>query len=418
MQGERSMIQVIYYIIFYLSLTYGVFFAVTGLWGFFKNGSKQIKKHNPKTRFAILIAARNEASVIKGLIDSLKNQDYPDELYKIYVIPNNCTDNTEEVAKECGATILPCEIPVKTKGEVLKHIYGKMIEKDDFDAFAIFDADNIVDPNFLKEMNNALLSGFNVAEGNRDSKNVTDNWLSGSYSLFYYMQNFFFNKARMNLGLSAAINGTGFVVKKDVIKKYGFNPKTLTEDSEFTTQCSLNGERIAYVEKAITYDEHPIKFKDSWNQRKRWSKGTLQCLKIYGVRLLKNLFKNSNMTSLDMFMFLLAPIIQVVSFVLFLVLILFRQFGIELYDLFSYIFASGIVFFTVTYVISVITNVFVFKINGQKIKDVISSILLFALFIATWIPINIVCLIKKDITWKPIVHSRNVNVDELLNKNN
>ena len=412
------MIKILYYIVFYLSLTYGLFFLVTGFWGFAKNGRKQIKNHKPKTRFNILIAARNEGKVIGNLIASLKNQDYPKDLYKIYVIPNNCTDDTEEVAKKAGAKIISCDIPVKTKGEVLKHVFAKFMDKDDFDAFAIFDADNIVDPNWLKEMNNTLLSGFNVAEGNRDSKNVSDNWLSGSYSLFYYMQNLFFNKARLNLGLSAAINGTGFVVKKSVIEKYGFDPKTLTEDSEFTAQCSLNGERIAYVEKAITYDEHPIRFKDSWNQRKRWSKGTLQCLRIYGGRLFLNIFKNGNMTSLDMLMMFMAPIIQVISLILFLVLIEFRFLGIELFDLFSYLFASGILFFIVTYLIGVATNVFVFAINRQKISEVLSSVFLFALFIFTWIPINIVCLVKKDVTWKPITHTRNVDVDALLNKNN
>ena len=412
------LIKVIYYIIFYLSLTYGLFFFVTGLWGFAKNGRKQIKNFDPKTRFAILIAARNEAKVIGNLITSLKNQNYPKDMYKIYVIPNNCTDNTAEVAAATGVTILPCEIPVKTKGDVLKHIFAKFENNNEVDAFAIFDADNIVDPNFLAEMNNALLSGFNVAEGNRDSKNVTDNWLSGSYSLFYYMQNFFFNKARLNLGLSAAINGTGWVVKKSVIEKYGFNPKTLTEDSEFTAQCSLNGERIAYVEKAKTYDEHPLKFKDSWNQRKRWSKGTLQCLRIYGKDLLKNVFVNSNMTSLDMFMMFAAPIVQVTSLVLCVVLIAFRHYGIALFDLFSYIFASGMLFFIVTYLIGVLTNVFIFKFNGQNIKEVLSSVLLFSLFILSWIPINIVCLVKKDVTWKPITHSRNVDMKELLEKNN
>ena len=412
------MIKILYYIVFYLSLTYGLFFLVTGFWGFARNGRKQIKNHKPKTRFNILIAARNEGKVIGGLIESLKNQDYPKDLYKIYVIPNNCTDDTEEVARKAGAKIISCDVPVKTKGDVLKHVFAKFMDKDDFDAFAIFDADNIVDPNWLKEMNNTLLSGFNVAEGNRDSKNVSDNWLSGSYSLFYYMQNLFFNKARLNLGLSAAINGTGFVVKKSVIEKYGFDPKTLTEDSEFTAQCSLNGERIAYVEKAITYDEHPIKFKDSWNQRKRWSKGTLQCLRIYGKRLFVNIFKNGNMTSLDMLMMFMAPIVQVISLLLFIVLTEFRFLGIELFDLFSYLFASGILFFVVTYLIGVATNVFVFKINHQKISDVLSSVFLFGLFIFTWIPINIVCLVKKDITWKPITHTRNVDVDALLNKNN
>ena len=411
-------IKVLYYIVFYLSLTYGLFFFVTGLFGFAKNGRKQIKKFDPKTRFAVLIAARNEAKVIGNLIESLKRQNYPKDMYKIYVIPNNCTDNTAEVAAATGVTILPCEVPVKTKGDVLKHIFAKFEGNNEVDAFAIFDADNVVDPNFLAEMNNTLLSGFNVAEGNRDSKNVTDNWLSGSYSLFYYMQNFFFNKARLNLGLSAAINGTGWVVKKSVIEKYGFNPKTLTEDSEFTALCSLNGERIAFVEGAKTYDEHPLKFKDSWNQRKRWSKGTLQCLRIYGKDLIRNVFVNSNMTSLDMFMMFIAPIVQVVALILCVVLIAFRHYGIALFDLFSYIFASGMLFFFVTYFIGVLTNVFIFKFNGQNIKDVLSSVLLFSLFILSWIPINIVCLVKKDVTWKPITHSRNVDMNELLSKNN
>ena len=412
------MIKVIYYIVFYITLTYGLFFLVTGFFGFSKKGSKRISNHKAKTRFAIIIAARNEAQVIGNLIKSLKNQNYPKDSYKIFVVPNNCTDNTAAVSKKYGASIIPCEIPVKTKGEVLKHIFGKFEGNNDFDAFAIFDADNIVDPNFLKEMNNAMLSGFNVAEGNRDSKNATDNWLSGSYSLFYYMQNFFFNKARMNMGLSSTINGTGFVIKKTVIEKYGFNPLTLTEDSEFAAQCSLNGEKIAYVEKAITYDEHPIKFKDSWNQRKRWSKGCLQNFRIYGSRLIKNAVINNNMSSLDMFMMFAAPIMQVVATILSFVLLEFKYLGVELFDLFSYIFASGIVFFLAMYVIGIITNIFVYKINKQKLSEVLSSVFLFALFIATWIPINIICMIKKDITWKPILHTRNVDVKELLSKNN
>ena len=408
----------IYYVIFYLSLTYGLFFFVTGLWGFARNGRKQIKEHAPKTRFAVLIAARNEEKVITNLIDSLKNQNYPKDMYTIYVIANNCTDNTAGVAKKAGAKLLPCEGVVKTKGDVLKQTYARFLDNDEVDAFAIFDADNIVDPNFLKEMNNALCSGFNVAEGNRDSKNVSDNWLSGSYSLFYYMQNFFFNKARMNMGLSAAINGTGFVVKKSVIVKYGFEPVTLTEDSEFTAQCSINGERIAYVEKAITYDEHPVRFKDSWNQRKRWSKGTLQCLRTYGGRLLKNIFKNSNMTSLDMLMMFIAPVVQVISLFIVIMLAGFKYMGIQLMDLFSYIFASGLLFFIVTYLIGVLTNVFIFKFNKQEIHKVLSSIFLFVVFILSWIPINIVCMIKKDITWKPISHDRNVDMDKLLSRNN
>ena len=82
-------------------------------------------------------------------------------------------------------------------------------------------------------------------------------------------------------------------------------------------------------------------------------------------------------------------------------------------DLFSYIFASGLLFFIVTYLIGVLTNVFIFKFNKQQVHKVLSSIFLFVLFIFSWIPINIVCMIKKDITWKPISHDRNVDMEKL-----
>ena len=79
-----------------------------------------IKKHKPKNKFAILVASRNEEAVIGELVESLLEQDYPKDLYEVIVIPNNCTDNTEKVAKKAGATIMKCTVPVKSKGEVLK----------------------------------------------------------------------------------------------------------------------------------------------------------------------------------------------------------------------------------------------------------------------------------------------------------
>ena len=193
-----------------------------------------IKKHKPKNKFAILVASRNEEAVIGELVESLLEQDYPKDLYEVIVIPNNCTDNTEKVAKKAGATIMKCTVPVKSKGEVLKFAFEKLSKRKDIDAYIVFDADNIVKKDYLTHMNSALCDGYRVAQCFRDSKNASDNWLSGSYSIFYWVQNFFFNKARMQMGGSSSINGTGFMIKKDVIDEFGFNTVTLTEDVEFT----------------------------------------------------------------------------------------------------------------------------------------------------------------------------------------
>jgi len=392
-----------------------MYFAVTGLFGFKNYHKSMFGRHKPKYKFAILIPSRNEEQVIGALIKSLQKQRYPEKLYDIYVMPNNCTDNTEQAARDAGAKIIPINIPVKVKADVLDYTIHKLNQQDDIDAYIIFDADNLVHPNFLARMNDALCEGVEVAQCFRDAKNMGDNWLTGSYTLFYFIQNFFFNRARMNFSGSAAINGTGFMIKKNVVKN-GFKTKTLTEDSEFTGQCALRGIQVAFVEEAITYDEHPQNFWTSWKQRKRWTSGTLSCLKLYAKDLLKTFIKTGDIKCFDMVMMYTAPISVVIGFFLSIVLAVFHITGVELFDFFSYLYASGVIFFIIFYLVNVAMNIFVVKYNKKNIKSIFSGIIFFALFIATWIPINIVCLFKKTDSWEQIKHERSdVDLDKLVN---
>lgn len=407
------MIQFVYYVLFAMLLVYGMYYVVTGLFAFVKPKRFCIRPAEAKHRFAVLIAARNEAQVIGSLIDSLRHQHYPQDLYEIIVIANHCTDDTARVCERAGATVLHCDAPVHTKGDVLKWTYEKLKERRDIDAYVIFDADNLVHPDFLKEMNHALCSGYRVAQGFRDSKNASDNWLSGSYSLFYYMQNFFFNQARMTTDSSASINGTGFMVQKEVIDNNGFDPKTLTEDIEFTAMCALRHEKIAFVKQAVTYDEQPLRFCDSWKQRKRWSTGTMQCLRQYGYSLAKDFLHSGNQASLDMLMNFLSPLMQILSLVAVLMLTAFSYLGIELYDLFSYLFAYGILFFLLTYLAGVVINAAILCYNRRDPRAMVGAVLLFAFFILTWIPINVTCLNRKPIAWAPIRHTRNLRMEDL-----
>ena len=410
-----DVIVIIYYILFALSFMFGMYFAVTGLFGFKNYHKSMFGRHKPKYKFAIIVPSRNEEKVIGGLIKSLQKQRYPDKLYEVYVVPNNCTDDTAGAAKKAGANVIECTVPVKVKADVLQFVFKKFKSRDDIDAYVIFDADNLVHPNFLARMNDALCEGVQVAQCFRDAKNMGDNWLTGSYTLFYFIQNFFFNRARMNFSGSAAINGTGFMIKKEVVAN-GFNTKTLTEDSEFTGQCALRGIQVAFVEEAITYDEHPQNFWASWKQRKRWTSGCISCLQIYGKDLLKTFFKTGNIACFDMVMMYLCPIVMVLGFFLSIVLIVFHITGVELFDFFSYLYAMGILFFVLSYLATVSMNIFVVKYNKKSIKNVFSGIILFALFLATWIPINIICIFKKTEKWEEIKHDRSdVDLDELIN---
>lgn len=407
------MIQIIYYIFFTLTLFYGLYFAFTGIYAFFKPKKFKIVPFDPKNKFAIIIAARNEESVVGNLVTSLLQSNYPKELFDVYVAVNNTTDNTAGVAKEAGAKVIDVKEKVKSKGEVLRYVFRELHDHKDIDAYVIFDADNIVHPDFLARMNDCLCCGYRVAQGFRDSKNISDNWISGSYSLFYYMQNFFLSKSRMTLNQSGFINGTGFIVKKELIDEYGFNTKTLTEDIEYTAQCALRDERVAFVESAITYDEQPVEFKASWKQRKRWSVGCLQCIRLYGKDLMSHFFKTGSQPAFDMFVNFAAPIVQVLCLVEFVALIFFRIFNIRLFDLFSALFSSGIAFTLLAYFSGVVSSVFVIKYNKRKARNLLSAIALFAVFILTWVPINVVCLFTKDMKWEEIKHNRKIGSNDL-----
>lgn len=248
---------------------YQFIISVTSLIKFKEKPLLVDKKH----RFIIALPANNEETVIGNLIKSLKMQDYDKDLFDIYVIADNCTDNTAKIARENGAIVYErFDETKKTKGYALNWFLSKMkVKKDDYDALLVFDADNIVDKNFLNVMNKKLCQGEVLVQGYRDIKNPTDTWVSGGYAIFYWTMNRLYHLARYNMGLSPLINGTAFMVKWDMLIDEGWNTKTLTEDIEFALINISKGVKLGWAKDAIVYDEQPLTFKQSWKQRERWS---------------------------------------------------------------------------------------------------------------------------------------------------
>ena len=401
------MLNVILQIISVFFTIYGAYYVITGLFAFTKP-KKIEKKSNKVHSFEIIIAARNEEMVIGNLIDSLKKQNYDKEKYHINVIINNSTDKTYEVSKKHGANAIKCEVPVKSKGEVLHYVFNKFKNKK-FDAYIIFDADNVVHPDFLMHMNNSLNCGYKVAQGFRDSKNYKDNWISSSYTLFYYIQNFFFNLARKKLDSSASINGTGFMVQKELIESIDFDPVTLTEDVELTTVCAVRNEKVDFVKDAITYDEQPTNFKVSLIQRLRWSKGNLQCWKTYHHELVKSFIKNHNLACIDMYLNNLAAFVQVLSIAL--VVLTFIDKVMTTRITFT---ISGILAMLGSYAITLVVSLFVTVYNKKSVVGMIPGLILFTFFLFTWVPLNIISLFKKNINWQHIGHDKNINIDDII----
>lgn len=396
---------------------YGLYFAIVALFGFKKN--KNAPKATPTTRFAVLIAARNEEGVIGNLVDSLQRQNYPKELYDIIVAPNNCTDKTEQVARQHGAQIFNPEGTITSKGQVLEQIIQTLLQNKTHDAICVFDADNLVHPDFLAEMNNTKQAGSAAAQGFRDSKNPVDTAVSTSYSICYWMVNRFYNSGRNALGLSGLINGSGFMVSMDLLSQLGgWNTCTMTEDYEFTAQCVLVGKKIDYVPSAIIYDEQPLTFTQSWKQRRRWSTGSLEGMELYLTELIKHAFVTKSWVPMDLALTFVTPLVQLISLVLGVVTAFLGAYGIarlQLLPISEYAIMAalcGVAMFTACTLLAA----FVVWLNrGFAMRGASKGILYFAFFLISWLPISILSIFKRQKNWDSISHTCSVKIDTMEN---
>ncbi|MFM1541188.1 glycosyltransferase family 2 protein [Helcococcus ovis] len=401
-------LKIITYIVIFLSLIlipYSLYQFFIGLHYFKKiNNIPDTDNYN---KFAILVAARNEAKVISNLIDSLKSLNYPKDKYEIIIAPNNCTDNTREVAINKQVRVFDIKSPIKNKGDVLHQMFDYLIDNEDHDAYVIFDADNIVDKNFLLEMNKQIEYGFSASQGFRDSKNPYESFTSGSYTLYHYMISTFYNKPRTALKLNNMIIGCGFMVTKKVIKSLGgWNTKTITEDLEFTVLTTLQGEKIGYTEKAIFYDEQPNSFIDSWHQRIRWQLGLKQGFLANSREVLKSLFRGKGVNFLDTYAMLIANYISNISLLSMIfgtILISMKTTSIVGFSILGYNII-GMVFGPSLFAILILA------LNGKKIIPMWKGILFFGVFLASWIPINAYVLFKDNVEWKEIKHDSKNNI--------
>lgn len=366
-------------------------------------------------KFMAILPAHNEENVIGNLIESLKKQDYPANLIDIYVIADNCTDNTVKIAKEAGAIVLERkeDDPKKrTKGAALQWFLKQKIEENaDYDAFCVFDADNIVDKGFFTAMNKKLCQGEEVVQGYRDIKNPTDSWVSAGYAIFYWTMHRFYHLARYNLGLSALLNGTGFMVKFDIIKPTGWNTDTLTEDIEFSLKRIIQGKRVGWATDAIVYDEQPTSFKQSWSQRSRWTVGHMQCLKTYTGQLYKAVKEHKTLMNFDGLLYIAGTTpILVVTFGLILInCIMYVSKAMT-----TWLFIVNILNYLIpTLLFPIFTALFVMVLEKKPIKPMIKGLLCYPAFMGTWVIINLKCLFKRETTWEKIEHVRDIKIAEV-----
>ena len=399
----------------YINLIAGLLFFALYFYQFIYLLVPYIKKDEPHkpvkmNRYAVLISARNEENVISTLVDSIHHQTYPQELIDVYVIADNCTDKTAEMAQKAGAIVfVRNDMDNVGKGYALDYALHRIFKEkgeDFYDGFMVFDADNILDTDYIKSMNQTFSDGHRIITSYRNSTNYGTNWISAGYALWYIRESKFLNYSRMLLHTGCAISGTGFLVHKDVIKRIGgWKFFLLTEDIEFSIANAMAGEKIAYCKDAILYDEQPVTFKQSWTQRLRWARGFLQVFGKYGPKLIKSIFTKKSTTCYDMAMTIL-PMIFMTLFIFAV-----NAFGLIAgayngedwqslaWTLFQWVGNGYIMLFAIGALTAIAENKRIHTSGWKKFLYLFT----FPIFLFTYVPISIVAIFK-NVTWEPTEH--------------
>ncbi len=402
--------------VFTVCTVYQIFYmAVPFLFG--EKPHQQEKKH----RITVLIAARNEEAVIGQLLQSLREQDYPQELLTVCVAADNCTDRTAQVAREGGALVLEREDTEHIgKGYVLDFLLRRLKElgvAERTDAYLVLDADNVLERDYVTQMNRSFCDGYEVITGYRNSKNFADNWISAGYAVWFLRESQFINRSRYRLGSNCIVMGTGFLFSRAVAEEMdGWHYFSMTEDTDFSMDRIVRGKKIGYCERAVLYDEQPTGFAQSWRQRMRWTRGSFQMFGKYGGRLVKGALRGSwscyDALAANLVAFLAAMAGTAVNFVNSLLRI---ACGDSLLPVFISVAVSVGLSYGGLFFMGAWTVLWEWKRIHASPAAKILYLFTYPLFIFTNLPIAVTGLFCK-VTWKPIHHSRALSLDEIENK--
>lgn len=412
-----------------LNLMFGALFVLCYAHQIFYVFYTLFKKHKtyPATqqtnRYAVLICGRNEEGVIGYLLDSVKAQDYPGELVDVYVCADNCTDNTAEVARAHGATVLERHnTQLVGKGYALSELIQMIYDTygtDHYEGFFVVDADNLLDTRFIAEMDQCFCSGegYGVIAGYRNSKNFDENWLSSGYSVWFLHEGKQLNNARSLLGVSGAVSGTGFMIHKDVLKAQGgWIHHLLIEDVEFSADNLTKGVKIGYCHDAILYDEQPVSFRQSWFQRLRWVKGYLQVLRRYGGRIFRGIFRKGGFSCYDLLTnigaaYLVVPAAFLVNVVYLILCPIFApdKFLFALITVSGSFFMAYLAMFFLSFFACITEKKRIHATTAKRIK----AMFVFPFFMMSFVPIAMVAIFTPKVKWRPIEHRVKASVEDM-----
>jgi 1,2-diacylglycerol 3-beta-glucosyltransferase len=303
------MIYLFLYILFalgvYLSI-YVIYTLVLILSNYFLPEKVHVMRES-RTRFSVVIPAHNEELLLDRLLKSFAREEYPYDMINLFVVADNCSDETAAIGRNNGAVVLERYDPnLRGKGYAIKHALANM-NFNEYDAIFVVDADSLVEASAMKELDRAIQNGARIMQCYNGLSNPDESWFTRIMDVSRTIGNEVLEPAKEKIGLTSHLMGNGMCFLKDVISKYGWDAFTVGEDWEYYAKLVMRGERIAFVNKARVYHSESVNLKQATSQRLRWSSGRFAIAAKYGLKLLYYGVKSNKIMKIDAAMPLLLP---------------------------------------------------------------------------------------------------------------
>lgn len=231
-----------------------------------------------QNRFAIIIPSHKQDNVIEQAVVSILSQDYPQRMFDVVVVSDHQSEITNMRLAQYPITLLTPDFAESTKAKSLQYAILKLPEFKIYDIALVLDADNIVEQNFLTKVNDAFETAATKAiQMHRISRN-RDTAAARMGSIFEEINNSIFRKGHINLGVSAALAGSGTAYDFTWFKTNVMKAKTAGEDKELEALLLKQGYFIDYFDNILLYGEKKRTTSTMNEQHSRWTLQQIQNL--------------------------------------------------------------------------------------------------------------------------------------------
>jgi len=286
----RNIVHIAEILVFISLAASSLYLLVFGIAGVFRyrqapGGSVHLRK------FAILVPGYKEDNVIVETALGSLRLDYPQELYDVYIIADSFRPDTLERLRELQVRVIEVSFDKSTKAKALNRAMAEITIP--YDGVVVLDADNLMAPDFLREVNDAMARGYSAIQGHRTAKN-TDTPFALLDAISEEINNHIFRKGHRVLGVSSALIGSGMAFDYGLYKDFMTRVSAHGEDKELEMQFLGRGITIEYLPEALVYDEKTRKAEVFAKQRKRWLSAQFEMFREYGWSGVKQMVTRGN----------------------------------------------------------------------------------------------------------------------------